>query len=154
MTPTFRRAGPDDAAAVRALTRLAYARWVPVMGREPMPMTADYERAVREHIIDLVVRNGQLVALIETVLRNDDLLIENVAVDPDCQGQGLGDALLAQAERVAREGGRTVIRLYTNILMAANIGYYERRGFVRESEVESPFGRRVNMIRQLPASVA
>ena len=43
----IRRAGEADAAAVRELTRSAYAKWVPLIGREPMPMTADYERAVR-----------------------------------------------------------------------------------------------------------
>ena len=31
----IRRAGPAD--AVRALTRLAYAKWVPLVGREPTP---------------------------------------------------------------------------------------------------------------------
>ena len=45
--PTIRRAGPSDALAVRELTRQAYAKWVPVIGREPTPMTADYERIVR-----------------------------------------------------------------------------------------------------------
>ena len=32
---TLRRAAAADAAAVRALTREAYAKWVPVIGREP-----------------------------------------------------------------------------------------------------------------------
>ena len=50
----IRRAGEADAAAVRELTRSAYAKWVPLIGREPMPMTADYERAVREHMVDLL----------------------------------------------------------------------------------------------------
>ena len=48
----LRRAGLGDAAAVRALTRSAYAKWVPVIGREPKPMTADYAEAVRRHAID------------------------------------------------------------------------------------------------------
>ena len=40
-TPALRRAVADDAAAVRVLTREAYAKWVPVIGREPLPMRAD-----------------------------------------------------------------------------------------------------------------
>ena len=32
----------DDAAAIRALTRQAYAPWVAVIGREPLPVTVDY----------------------------------------------------------------------------------------------------------------
>jgi hypothetical protein len=41
----LRRATPPDAPAVRDLTRAAYAKWVPVLGREPLPMTADYDAA-------------------------------------------------------------------------------------------------------------
>ncbi|HZY55656.1 MAG TPA: GNAT family N-acetyltransferase, partial [Reyranella sp.] len=37
----FRSAAPGDAAAIRALVRAAYAKWVPVLGREPRPMQAD-----------------------------------------------------------------------------------------------------------------
>jgi len=36
-----------DASAIRALTREAYAKWVPVIGREPKPMMADYAKAVQ-----------------------------------------------------------------------------------------------------------
>ena len=45
-----RRATATD---VRTLARSAYAKWAPQIGREPKPMTADYDRAVAEHIIDL-----------------------------------------------------------------------------------------------------
>lgn len=38
---TMRTALPEDAIAIRALVRAAYARWVPVIGREPRPMQAD-----------------------------------------------------------------------------------------------------------------
>lgn len=50
-----RRATATD---VRALARAAYAKWVPQIGREPKPMTADYDRAVAEHIIDLREEDG------------------------------------------------------------------------------------------------
>ena len=44
------RARPEDAPAIRDLTRAAYAKWVPVIGREPKPMGADYDLAVRAHL--------------------------------------------------------------------------------------------------------
>src|SRR4051794_10754155 len=71
-----------DAAAIRDLTREAYAKWVPVIGREPKPMTADYDEAVRKHRFDLLHVGGRLAALIETIREADHLLIENVAVSP------------------------------------------------------------------------
>jgi hypothetical protein len=85
MTETFslRRATPTDASAIRNLSRIAYANWVPLIGREPLPMTANYDRAVAEHIIDLVEQAGELLALIETIPASDHLLIENIAVRPD-----------------------------------------------------------------------
>ena len=51
---TLRPAMLTDALPIRELTRNAYARWVPVIGREPKPMTADYAEAVRKHRIDLL----------------------------------------------------------------------------------------------------
>ena len=38
---TFRRAGTADADAVTELTRAAYAKGVPVSGREPLPRRAE-----------------------------------------------------------------------------------------------------------------
>ena len=86
----LRRATAADAANIRALTRAAYAKWVPVIGREPLPMTADYDLAVVEHIIDLLEEDGQLLALIEVIPKATHLLIENVAVRSDQQGKGHG----------------------------------------------------------------
>ena len=103
MTITLRQAVASDAAAIRALTREAYAAWVKLIGREPMPMTVDYEDAVRRHRFDLLYRDGDLVGLIETVAETDHLLIENVAVLPAAQGQGLGRRLLAHAEALAKQ---------------------------------------------------
>ena len=93
MTPAssleIRPATPADAASIRDLTRAAYAKWVALIGREPLPMQADYDRAVREHAIDLLTDGGALVGLIETISRPDHLWIENVAVAPGPAGQGL-----------------------------------------------------------------
>src|SRR5947207_6523953 len=101
-TSQLRRATSADVANVQALTRSAYAKWVSLIGREPMPMTADYDRAVADHIIDLWEEHGQLLALIEAIPASDHLLIENIAVRPDQQGKGLGGKLLHHAEELAR----------------------------------------------------
>src|SRR5690242_2917839 len=84
----IRRAVPADAAAIAALTRAAYEKWIPVIGRAPKPMTADYDIVVREHLIDLLFVGGALVALVECIREPDHLLIENLAVDPAQQGRG------------------------------------------------------------------
>ena len=117
----MRRARRDDAEAIRDLTRAAYAKWVPVIGREPKPMTVDYDSALRDHRFDLLYLDNVLAGLIETVDEVDRILIENVAVSPTFQGRGLGSKLLAHAEKMAASLGRKRIRLYTNKRFAENI---------------------------------
>jgi ribosomal protein S18 acetylase RimI-like enzyme len=134
----FRPARPDDAAAIRALVRAAYAKWVPVLGREPRPMQADYEAAVREHAFDIAERDGQMVALIETMLHTDHCWIENIAVAPAAQGQGLGTLLLERTEAKARAANREELRLLTNGRMDINIALYRRLGFTLDKK--EPFG--------------
>jgi GNAT superfamily N-acetyltransferase len=58
-------------------------------------MTADYDAAVRDHLVDLLELDGQLAALIEMRPEADHLLIINIAVLPTRQGHGYGRALLA-----------------------------------------------------------
>lgn len=147
---TLRRATPADAAAVRALTRQAYAKWVPVVGREPRPMTADYDRAVAEHLVDLWEVDGALAALIEMIPARDHLLIENIAVHPDRHGQGLGSRLLSHAEGVARSLGLDEMRLYTNGRMESNIALYARHGYREDRREEAgPLGIAVYMSKRL-----
>jgi GNAT superfamily N-acetyltransferase len=125
-TPDIRPATSADAEAIRNLTRAAYAKWVPLIGREPLPMQADYERAIREHVIDVLDSNCSLIGAVEMIFLADHLWIENVAVAPEWQGRGYGLLLLHHAERRAVESGRWEIRLQTNQAFAANLELYAR----------------------------
>jgi GNAT superfamily N-acetyltransferase len=125
----LRQGVATDAAAIRDLTRAAYAKWVPLIGREPKPMTADYAEALREHRFDLLYVEGRLVALIETIRGADHLLIENVAVAPSHWGRGFGRKLLAHAEQMAASLGLSETRLYTNKLFAENVQLYGKLGY-------------------------
>jgi len=147
----LRQAVAADAAAVRTLTREAYAKWVPLIGREPKPMTADYERAVAHHRVDLAYLGGELTALIETVPEPGHLLIENVAVAPSYQGLGLGRKLMAHAESLAASMNYAEIKLYTNARFAENIALYARLGYCVDREEESALGVTVHMSKRVPA---
>ncbi len=145
----LRRATPADAAAIRDVTRAAYARWVPLIGREPLPMRADYAAAVLAHRFDLLVRGLAVLALIETDLRDDHLWIENIAVHPDHQRQGFGRRLLAHADALAREAGRSELRLLTNGAFASNIALYARSGYAVTAREPFLEGETVHMARRL-----
>ncbi len=150
---TLRRATTADVTIIRDLTRAAYAKWAPLLGREPRPMTANYDAAVRDHLIDLLRVDGEAVALIEMAPTADHLLIVNVAVIPTHQGRGHGRALLAHAEEVARSINLSEMRLYTNALFAENLRLYSRRGYRVDREEEHPqFGVTVYMSKRLDAA--
>ena len=134
----LRRATAADVHVVRELTRAAYAKWVPIIGREPKPMTADYDIAVRDHRIDLLEIDGTLAGLIEMIDELDHLLIENIAILPAFQSQGLGRQLMAHAEAVAVALGHAQTRLYTNKAFADNVRLYLALGY--QVTREAPIG--------------
>jgi ribosomal protein S18 acetylase RimI-like enzyme len=142
-----RIADASDAEAITALTRAAYAKWVAVIGREPLPMRIDYAAALAEHRFDLLETGGVLAALIETTPQDDELLIVNVAVDPAFQGRGLGARLLKAAEALAVAEGLKGTRLYTNQRFAANLRLYAALGYVVEREEPLNGGVAVHMTK-------
>lgn len=146
---TLRAGGAADAEAIAALTREAYAKWVPIVGREPLPMLADYRTAVAEHRFDLAEVDGELAALIETTPQDDWLLIVNVAVRPGFQGRGLGLRLLKLAETLAAEPRFRGVRLYTNKLMQPNVRLYLALGYAIEREEPLNGGIVVHMTKPL-----
>ncbi|WP_020423290.1 GNAT family N-acetyltransferase [Amycolatopsis sp. ATCC 39116] len=133
----FRRATPDDADAIRELVHAAYAKWVDLIRREPLPMRTDYRQTVTAHHIDLLYDDDQLVALIEMIPAVDHLLIENVAVRPSAQGAGYGRLLMRHADLLAQSMGLPGVRLYTNALFTENIRFYRRLGY--RVDREEPF---------------
>ena len=145
----LRQATAADAGAIRELTRQAYAKWVPLIGREPKPMTANYDEAVARHRFDLLYIDGTLAALIETIREADHLLVENVEVSPDFQGRGLGRKLMAHAEVLARGLGFNTIRLYTNQRFVENIALYCRLGYRVDREEVLPVGTVTHMSKTL-----
>ena len=146
---TIRAARPADTEMVRALVRDAYAQWVPVIGREPMPMKADYDQAVRDHAIDLLYAGDQMVGLIEMILDDDHLYIENIAVAPAFQGRGFGQILMAHAEEVATRGRLPEIRLRTNAAFTRNIAIYRLLGYGFGREEPFLGGTTVHMRKRL-----
>lgn len=133
----FRPGRADDADAITALVRAAYAKWVPLIGREPMPMRVDYAEALARHEFDLATDAQRILGLAETLLHADHLWLENIAVAPDAMGRGIGRALLARVESSALAAGRAEVRLLTNGAFADNIGLYTWLGY--RIEREEPF---------------
>jgi ribosomal protein S18 acetylase RimI-like enzyme len=149
---SIRPAKPEDARVVQALVRSSYAKWVAVIGREPLPMAADYNRAVRDHEIDLVEANGELLGLIELIRNPDHLFIENVAVTPAHQRRGIGRRLLAHAERKAADYAVAEIRLATNSAFESNVRFYQSVGYRIDRREPFMGGAAVYMCKEIRSS--
>ena len=130
----FRRATADDVETIRTLTHEAYAKWVPVIGRRPKPMNADYERAVQTHVVELAYVDGVLAGVIELIPAADHMLLENIAIKPAQQRQGLGRRLMAHVEALTRARGLPMVRLYTNKAFDTNLKFYAKLGYTLERE--------------------
>ena len=145
----IRLATQGDAEAIHDLTHLAYSKWVPLIGRNPLPMNVDYKEALKIHRFDLLYINQNLAALLETYPAEDCLFLENLCVSPEFQRRGLGKILLKHAEEIARETGHTSIRLDTNKLFTGNVELYHRTGYITEWEKPVTGGIHVRMRKAL-----
>jgi GNAT superfamily N-acetyltransferase len=147
--PSMRLASAEDVDAIRELVRAAYAKWVPVVGREPRPMTAAYQDSINRHRFDLLHADTKLIAQIETAIREDHLWIENLAVLPEYQGRGYGRRLSAHAEQLAAGAGLSEVRLLTNAAFEANVRLYEAVGYQTTSTEPFMGGTTLYMSKQL-----
>ena len=131
-TFTFRQGLAQDAEMIRHFVRATFAKWVPIMGREPLPMTADYDQALQIHGFVLAYDGHDLAGVLETVVEDDHLWVETVAVRSDLQGQGLGQILMAKAEDEARAMGLGELRLLTNAALTSNLAFYRANGYATD----------------------
>ena len=146
---TVRRAAEADVVKLTAVAAEAYRRYVPRIGREPAPMTADYAHAARSGLTWVAEADGEVVGLLVLVVHPDHLLVENVAVRPSAQRRGVGAWLLALAEDEARARGLDEIRLYTNEAMTENLAYYPRHGYTETHRAGQGGFRRVFFTKHL-----
>jgi GNAT superfamily N-acetyltransferase len=148
----IRRAGADEADAVRDVVLAAYQHYVAVIGMMPGPMLDDYAaRIAADQVWVLPDADGIGGVLPDAdgiggvlVLEDgpDCFLLDNIAVRPDRQGLGFGRTLMDFAEAEAVRCGWGAITLYTHVLMVENIAIYAARGYVeRERRSEKGFDR-------------
>lgn len=149
MSQVIRLAGPEDRPAVEAIVQAAYAPYVPRIGREPGPMLDDYGARIRARQVHVLEDEGAIRGILVLIPQERSMLLDNIAVIPDAQGQGHGRTLLKFAERAALDAGYESIRLYTNEAMVENIALYSRIGFVETHRIEEKGLRRVYMVKAL-----
>lgn len=146
----FRTANPSDVDRIVDLVQSAYrgeesrAGWTTEAhlldgqrtdAREVVPLVSgdpDVSRVV------LACRGDAALACCHIENRGDHAYFGMFAVSPDAQSGGIGRALLAEAERVARSWRLAEQRMTVISARSDLIAWYERRGYDRTG-VTSPF---------------
>jgi ribosomal protein S18 acetylase RimI-like enzyme len=147
---SIRRAEARDRAAVETIVHDAYAHYIARIGKKPGPMLDDYAALIGAGAVSVLDEPGGGVAGIIVLLpKSDHLLLDNIAVRSDRQGQGLGRRLIAFAEAEARRLGYDELRLYTHVTMIENIALYSQLGFGETSRGRDAGYERVFMSKRL-----
>jgi ribosomal protein S18 acetylase RimI-like enzyme len=147
--PSLRRATQADAAAIAELVERAYDKYVARIGRRPAPMDADHAALIDTAIMWVLTSDEGMLASMVTMVMDDHLLLESIAVAPQAQGRGYGALLLRRADDDAREAGLSEVRLYTNAAMTENIAMYPRYGYVETHRAGQDGFRRVFFSKKL-----
>ena len=138
-------AGPGDVPRILAIARSAYAKYVPRIGREPAPMTANYAAEAAAQRIVVIGSAGRVSGYMVAWPEVDAYFIDNIGVEPRCQGSGFGRRLIDHA---AAEAGRLrlpALRLYTNVAMVESLSMYTHLGFVETHRAEESGFQRIYM---------
>jgi ribosomal protein S18 acetylase RimI-like enzyme len=145
----FRAATLTDTEAVVALVESAYrgdasrVGWTTeadlLDGRRTGPdeIAANISRPLSRML--LAERNGDPVACAHVAVEDGAGYFGMFSVRPTLQGSGIGKALLAEAERIAREEwGMATMRMTVLDIRDDLIPFYERRGY-RRTGIKKPF---------------
>lgn len=128
--PAIRPAQEADRAAVEAVVKAAYSPYLARMDRPPGPMVDDYAQRIAAGQTHVLEDDGNTVGVLVLEPNDGFLLLDNIAIDPACQGRGYGKLLMAFAEQEARRRNYDAIVLYTNEVMLENVAIYKRLGYV------------------------
>jgi putative acetyltransferase len=134
MTFAVRRATQGDCEAiwtvhVRAIREVCsgsypadrIAAWAQLLSPD------SYGRALGEHFFIVAEDAGAILAFGQLDQSKGE--VEAVYVRPDCQGQGVGAAILSQLEEAARDAGLKRLQLSSTLNA---VPFYERSGYARE----------------------
>jgi len=130
----IREATTEDADALTKCMQSAYSPYRDRMdGVRLPPMDADYLSEIKNYPTWVVESDGIIRGGLIMSFENDQASIANIAVDPECQGQGIGGALMKLAESKAKEDSFSELHLTTHVLLHENLALYRHLGWKETS---------------------
>ena len=122
------RATLSDAPNLVRLADEAYRHYIARIGRPPAPMLADFTRHITDDTV-FIATNDVICGYVVLCHGPVGWRLDNIAVAPSSQGQGIGAALIRHSESFMAKKGAAYYQLYINELMHENIDLYHNSGF-------------------------
>ena len=122
----FRRAVAEDHEIIIAIAQKAYEKYIERMGKEPAPMRPVIQK---EDVVFVCEDNKQVIAFAILVKINDQIILDNIAVDPSHQKKGIGNNFIKFIEQYLIKQKFDKYQLYTNEKMFENIDWYQKIDF-------------------------
>jgi len=146
---TFRAATPADIPALIELVTSAYRGYRSRQGWTTEADLLDGQRvdaavlaadiARPRSVVLLAERDGHLLACAHVAEEDGAGYFGMFAVRPDLQGGGVGKAVIAEAERIARDDwALPAMRMTVIDVRESLIAFYQRRGYARTG-IHKPF---------------
>ncbi|WNI19250.1 GNAT family N-acetyltransferase [Actinacidiphila sp. ITFR-21] len=149
---TFRAAAPEDAPALVALIESAYRGDSSRAGWTTEASLLGGRRTDEEGVLAVIAKpggrliavesGGELVACCQLEHRGEHAYFGMFAVRPALQGAGLGKAVIAEAEQMARDEWK-VAEMHMTVISVREelIAWYVRRGYARTGRMSAfPYG--------------
>jgi ribosomal protein S18 acetylase RimI-like enzyme len=158
MTLEVREARPFERAEAGRVTAGAYREFVRPGDDDwerYLARIADVEERADRTTVLVAVEDGRVLGSLtlelEGRIRDEDdedfrpldpgeAHIRMLGVDPGARGRGVARAMMAAAERLAGEAGKSLVTLHTTLRMAAAQAMYERLGYERTEDRVFPDG--------------
>jgi len=138
----LRAATKDDLRDVQSCARVAYAKYIERMGREPAPMVVDFSKQIELGQVYIALCDASFAGYVVYYPEQNHIHLENVAVLPTFAGQGIGKKLIYFVEQAARDRGLPAVELYTNEVMTENLSMYPKLGYIEtKREQQAGFNR-------------
>lgn len=123
----------EEAEAIAGLIHRAFAGYRGKLQPEPSALreSADSIRSALEtEQVFVARRDGRIVGCVSVQQRGALAYARRLAVEPAEQGAGIGRALMAEAEGLARRLGLTRLGVETRLALTGNRAFFRALGFV------------------------
>lgn len=132
---------PGDSAAIVASIHRAFTPYRGMLQPEPSALAETVQRIEAAMVTGTVLvarRHGRIAGCVSVQQRGDSAYAGRLSVEPDARGIGIGRALMAEAEMLARHMGAVRLRVDVRLALMRNRAFFRALGFVEGARRRHP----------------